>query len=203
MSSVTHSVHPRSRRFLNLVSSRQTTETYCDRVTVVAVNGSPSSTSSTAALANAALDVAGGGVLVNVADLDADALLLRGEHASVRDALHAISGASILVLATPVYRATFSGLLKLVLDQLPPDGLRGIPVVLIATAGSDLHFLALDTGGRAVVASLGGWTVPTVVYATPASFVDRVPTEETVGVLRSALAEAVSLRAAIRSRTEI
>jgi FMN reductase len=100
-------------------------------------------------LARAALDLAGGGSLVNVGDLDADALLLRGEHPSMRSALDAIANATTLVLATPVYRATFSGLLKLVLDQLPPDALRGVPVVLAATAGSDLHFLALDTGCRA------------------------------------------------------
>jgi FMN reductase len=159
-------------------------------MTVVAVNGSPSSTSSTSALARAALDLAGSGSLINVGDLDADALLLRGDHESVRDALDEIAGATTLVLATPVYRATFSGLLKLVLDQLPPDALRGVAVVLAATAGSDLHFLSLDTGGRAVVASLGGWTVPTVVYVTPGGFVDKVPTAETQATLRRALDEA-------------
>ena len=169
------------------------------RATVVAINGSPSSTSSTSALARAALDVADGGVLVNVGDLDADALLLRGEHESVRDALALIAGATTLVLATPVYRATFSGLLKLVLDQLPPDALRGVAVVLAATAGSDLHFLSLDTGCRAVVASLGGWTVPTVVYATPAAFVDKVPTEATRATLRRALDEAARLARAIEA----
>ena len=166
-------------------------------MTVVAVNGSPSSTSSTSALARAALEVAGGGVLVNVGDLDADALLLRGEHSSVRDALAAIADATVLVLATPVYRATFSGLLKLVLDQLPPDSLRGVPVVLAATAGSDLHFLSLDTGCRAVVASLGGWTVPTVVYANPTAFVDKVPTEATLALLTRAVDEARLLAASL------
>jgi FMN reductase len=162
-------------------------------VTTVALNGSPSSTSSTAALARTALEIAGGGVLINVGDLDADALLLRGEHASMREALDAIVNASTLVLATPVYRATFSGLLKLVLDQLPADSLYGVPVVLAATAGSDLHYLSLDTGCRAVVASLGGWTVPTVVYAPPSSFVDKVPTDATRDTLRRALAEAARI----------
>jgi FMN reductase len=167
-------------------------------VTVVAINGSPSSTSSTSVLARAALDLARGGVLVNVGDLDGDALLLRGEHDSVRDALAQIAGATILVLATPVYRATFSGLLKLVLDQLPPDALARVAVVLVATAGSDLHFLSLDTGCRAVVASLGGWTVPTVVYATPAAFVDKTPTEATLATLQRAIDEATRLATSIR-----
>jgi len=167
-------------------------------MSIVAVNGSPSSTSSTSALTRAALDVAGG-ALINVGDLDANALLLRGEHASVRDALSEIENATVLVLATPVYRATYSGLLKLLLDQLRPNALSGTAVVLAATAGSDLHYLSLDTGFRAVVASLGGWTVPTVVYATPASFVDKVPTASTIGTMRRALDEATTLSAALEA----
>jgi FMN reductase len=166
-------------------------------MSVVAVNGSPSPTSSTSALAHAAIELAGGGVVVNVGDLDADALLLRGEHESLRAALETITNATTLVLATPVYRATYSGLLKLVLDQLPPNALRGTAVVLAATAASELHFLALDTGGRSVVASLGGWTVPTVVYATPEGFVDKVPTEKTIGLLRRALREATTITTAL------
>jgi FMN reductase len=165
---------------------------------IVAVNGSPSSGSSTGALAQAALDVAGEGMLVNVSDLDADALLLRAEHDSVRDAIAAIVDATIVVLATPVYRATFSGLLKVLLDQLPPDALHDTAVVLAANANSGAHYLALDTGGRAMVANLGGWTVPTVVYATPAGFVDKVPTAETVAAIRTALGEAATLAAALR-----
>ncbi len=137
---------------------------------VVAVNGSPSDTSKTHTLAALALELAGGGTLVDVSALDADALVLRGEHPSVRDAIAAIEGAEILVLATPVYRATYSGLLKLVLDQLRSEALRDIAVVLIATGGGPTHYLSLDTGLRAVVASLGGWSVPTVVYATGADF---------------------------------
>jgi FMN reductase len=166
-------------------------------VTIVAVNGSPSSTSSTSALARAALDLAGGGTLINVGDLDADALLLRDQHASVQAALSHIEHTATLVLATPVYRATFSGLLKLLLDQLAPNALNGTAVVLTATAGSDLHYLSLDTGCRAVVASLGGWTVPTVVYATPSGFVDKVPTEQTLNTMRRALEEAKAVSAAL------
>jgi NAD(P)H-dependent FMN reductase len=57
-----------------------------------------------------------------------------------------------------------------VFDQLPQSALRGVACVLAATAASPAHFLALDTGFRALVASLDGWSVPTVVYATPTDF---------------------------------
>ena len=108
--------------------------------------------------------------------------------------LEAIEAASILVLVTPIYRATYSGLLKVLFDQLPPSALAGKAVVLAATAGGPAHFLALDTGGRALVASLDGWTVPTVTYATPVDFDEaKRPSEDVRASLGKALAEAAML----------
>jgi NAD(P)H-dependent FMN reductase len=63
-------------------------------------------------------------------------------------------------------------------------------VVLVATAGSPLHYLSLDTSGRALVASLAGWTVPTVVYATGADFEAGVPGPTVVASIAQAVAEA-------------
>jgi FMN reductase len=163
---------------------------------VVAVNGSPSVTSKTHSLAAAALELAGGGTLIDVSTLDAEALLLRREHDSVNAAIDAIVGADVLILVTPVYRATYSGLLKVVLDQLPTDSLRGKAAVLAATAGSPAHFLALDTGLRAAVASLSGWSVPTVAYATGDDFAaDGQPGDRILETLRRAVEEARSIRA--------
>jgi FMN reductase len=160
----------------------------------VAVNGSPSTTSKTHALAAAGLELAGGGTLIDVSALDAEALLLRREHDSVKAAVDAIATADVLVLVTPVYRATYSGLLKVVLDQLPTDALRGTATVLAATAGSPTHFLALDTGLRAAVASLSGWSVPTVVYATGDDFdADNRPLDGILATLGFAVAEAKSV----------
>jgi FMN reductase len=159
-------------------------------MSLLAVNGSPSTTSKTRAVAEAAVQLAGGRVL-DVSSLDADALLLRGSHPGVGDALAALAAADRIVLCTPVYRATYSGLLKVLLDLLPPEGLAGAGVVLAATAGSPAHFLALDTGLRPVVASVGGWCVPTVVYATGSDFDgDGRPSPEVVATLASALDEA-------------
>jgi hypothetical protein len=67
---------------------------------------------------------------------------------------------------------------------------------LVATAASPAHYLALDTGFRAVVASLEGWSVPTVVYATPADFDDdKRPGPGVRERLAAALAEATSIGA--------
>ena len=96
----------------------------------------------------------------------------------------------ILVLASPIYRATVTGALKSFLDRFPTDGLRSTAVVLMATAASPLHYLSLDTSGRALVASLGGWTVPTVVYATGDDFEDGAPGPTVMASIEQAVAEA-------------
>jgi FMN reductase len=131
-------------------------------VTVLAINASPSASSKTHTLAATAVELAGAGSVVDLAGLDAEALLGRRSDPAVDRLLASLSDASILVLVTPVYRATYSGLLKVVFDQLPQDALAG-------TAGAG-HYLSLDTGLRSLVASLGGWSVPTVTYAVPSDF---------------------------------
>ena len=80
--------------------------------------------------------------------------------------------------------------MKAFLDRFPTGGLAGTAVVLAATAAVPQHYLALDTSGRALVASLDGWTVPTVVYATSADIVDGVVSAEVRDRLTRALDEA-------------
>ena len=101
------------------------------------------------------------------------------------------------MVATPVYRATYNGALKAFLDRFSTDALAHTVVVLAATAASPAHFLALDTGGRAVVASLGGWTVPTVVYATGADFADGRPDASLLEVLGAAMDQARAVAGAM------
>jgi FMN reductase len=165
--------------------------------TLVAVSSGDSATSKTRALAVAALEVGGGGRLIDLIDLPADALLGRRQDDAVDDAVAVAASASVLVLATPIYRATFNGSLKAFLDRFEANALARTAVVLAATAGGPAHFLSLDTGGRSVVASLGGWTVPTVVYATSADFTDGQPSSAAVDALRTALAQARALGDAI------
>lgn len=166
---------------------------------VVAVSAGDSPTSKTRVLAKAAVELGGGGQLIDLLDLPADALLGRGRHPAVDDAVASATNARVLVLATPVYRATYSGALKAFLDRFPADALARTAVVLAATAGSPAHYLALDTGGRAVVASLGGWTVPAIVYATGADFTDGVPNPSLLESLGDALGQARMIAQALPS----
>jgi FMN reductase len=162
-------------------------------VTTVAISGGESATSKTLKLASALVDD-----VIDLSALSADGLLGRAEDPAVVDAVARAAAADVLVLATPVYRATYTGAVKAFFDRFQPGALRGKAVVLAATAGIPDHFLSLDTGGRSLIASLEGTTVSKVVYALPADFPDGEPSAELLDNLRAALAEADRVAAALR-----
>jgi FMN reductase len=81
-------------------------------------------------------------------------------------ALAAVAAADALVIATPVYKAAYTGLLKAFLDLLPQDGLAGKLVLPLATGGSQSHMLALDYALRPVLASLAPRSILPSIYAT-------------------------------------
>jgi len=164
-------------------------------MTLLALNGSHSATSSTHGVAALAVELHGSGEVVDLVTLDPAGLIGTAESPDVKAVIDAVADASILVLVTPIYRATYAGVLKVLFDQLAPSSLEGTAVVLAATAGGPAHFLALDTGMRALVASLGGWSVPTVTYAGPADFTVgedgiKIPGDAVRASLTKALAEA-------------
>jgi FMN reductase len=164
---------------------------------LVAVTAGESERSRTNALARASL--ADGDRLITLTELDAGGLLGRRADALLDDAVAASASAARLLLATPIYRATYAGSLKVFLDRFPSDSLARTAVILVATGGSRDHLLALDTGLRAVVASLSGWTVPTTVYGTPEDFDDdRLPLPPLLATLERALRESELLAAALR-----
>jgi FMN reductase len=165
-------------------------------VSLVAVSGADSATSKTRALV-AAIVSERGGELIDLSRLSAGGLLGRTDDPEVARAVETACAASVLVVATPVYRATYAGAIKAFFDRFPPRALARTAVVLVATAIAKEHFLSLDTGGRALVASLEGWTVPTVVYATGEDFVDGAPSAALLDRLRGAVGEAELIAASL------
>ena len=156
---------------------------------LVAISAGDSPTSKTRALV-APIVAERGGQLIDLLDLPADGLLGRREDEAVARAVHTAANAHMLVVATPVYRATYTGALKAFFDRFQPRALARTAVVLVATAAVPEHFLALDTGARALIASLEGWSVPAVVYATGEDFVDGSPTHGVLDALRTAVGQA-------------
>lgn len=83
----------------------------------------------------------------------------------LRSAIDAVTGADGVVAVTPIFSASYSGLFKTFFDVLEMDALRGMPVALGATGGSERHSLALDHALRPLFAYLGAAIVPTGVFA--------------------------------------
>ncbi|TQM58083.1 CE1759 family FMN reductase [Humibacillus xanthopallidus] len=79
--------------------------------------------------------------------------------------LDAITEADAVVVATPIYAASYSGLFKMLVDVLPTDALRDTPVLLGATGGTARHSLAVDHALRPLFAHLGALVAPVAVFA--------------------------------------
>jgi FMN reductase len=93
---------------------------------------------------------------IQLRDMDPEALILaKSAHVSVARTVTAIEQADGLVIATPIFKASYAGLLKVFLDLLPQFALAGKAVLPIATGGSLAHLLALDYGLRPVLQSMG------------------------------------------------
>ena len=140
-------------------------------MSVLLIAGSPSDRSRTAALLEAAGQrLEARGVLVDrlrVRDLSPQALLLADfGHPSISQATGQVAAADVVIVATPVYKAAYSGVLKVFLDLLPQDGLKGKVVLPLATGGSPHHMLALDYSLRPVLQSLGAKHILPGIYAT-------------------------------------
>ncbi len=140
-------------------------------MSIVLLSGSPSSPSRSARL----LELVGRRLnerghdteLLTLRDLPAQALLRADTHDRViAEAVEKVVRSKALVIATPVYKAAYSGLVKTFLDLLAQDGLLGKVVLPLATAGSPAHVLALDYALRPVLQSLGPAQILGGVYAT-------------------------------------
>ncbi len=172
----------------------------------VGISGSPAARSKSRTLLERALStLAERGVtttLIDLSALPADALLGRRRAKEVDSALGSVSQATIIVAGTPVYRATYSGLLKVFFDLLPLNGLVGKTAIPIATGGSPAHQLVIDHGLRPLFASVGAVTTPTGVYGTDSAFENGVPHESLIARLDAAITEAIAISERIHVPTD-
>lgn len=140
---------------------------------VLLLGGSPSAPSTTwrlQQLVGARLAALGHRtVALQVRELPAQALLRADTgDAAIAQAVARVAEADAIIVGTPVYKASFSGVLKLFLDLLPQDGLANKLVLPLATGGSQSHMLALDYALRPVLASLAPRHILPSIYATAA-----------------------------------
>lgn len=131
---------------------------------IVVLSGSPSTASRTAALTDylaERLRQRGHEVrVVRIRDLPADALIgADPSEPAIADVVAAIKAADGLLVASPVYKAAYTGVLKTLLDLLPHMAFAGKAVLPLLTGSGQVHSLALDYALRPVLSALGAYPV--------------------------------------------
>lgn len=86
-----------------------------------------------------------------------------------------ILSADALVVGSPVYKGSYTGLFKHLFDLIDPAALAGKPVLLTATGGGDKHALIIEHQLRPLFGFFEALTLPTGIYASGADFNDGVP----------------------------
>jgi FMN reductase len=165
---------------------------------VAVVVGNPKPRSRTldvaAAVADAATGAAGltGATRVTVDLAEFGPSLFDWSSARVREAVDAVRACSLAVVASPTYKASYTGLLKSFLDWFSTTDLQGVVVVPLMVGAGSQHALAVEVHLRPVLVELGARLPTRGLYVTEGQFA------ELDAVLAAWLAEAAPrLRAAI------
>jgi MsuE subfamily FMN reductase len=83
-----------------------------------------------------------------------------------------------LIIGTPMYRGSYTGVLKNVFDVIPNDALVGKPVGWIATGGTDHHYLAIEHELKPVLGGFRAYSIPGAVYANNGHYSDDALVDE-------------------------
>jgi FMN reductase len=113
-------------------------------------------------------------VVIDVVELGAG--LLGWGDSGIKAAVAAVQASNVVVFASPTFKATYTGILKLFLDQFPSEGLAGVVAVPLMLGAGPGHALAPELLLKPVLVELGA-TCPTralylmdTEYANPGAF---------------------------------
>src|SRR5699024_10133633 len=94
---------------------------------------------------------------ISIRDIPADVLFhVQFDHSKITEVTTLLRNAKAVIVGSPVYKAAYSGVLKALLDLLPPDVLQDTPVLPIMTGGSSGHLLSIEYSLKPLLASLKG-----------------------------------------------
>jgi FMN reductase len=144
---------------------------------VAVVVGNPKARSRTLGVARAAADAITGshddpteGLVVDLADVASE--LFDPASTTVKNLLRAVAASDVIVVASPTYKATFTGLLKSFLDRYANDALAGTVGVAVMTGAAEVHALAPEVHLRPLLVELGASTPTKGLYVTEQQFDD-------------------------------
>jgi len=137
---------------------------------ILLISGSPVARSRSQALLDYAVEqLAAEGLgteLVSVRDFPAEDLVLaKYDSPSFEEFRHLISEARGIIIATPVYKAAYTGSLKALLDILPQQAFRNKTLLPLASGGTLAHLLVLDYALKPVLGALGASDILQGVFA--------------------------------------
>ncbi|RUR01092.1 FMN reductase [Labedella endophytica] len=110
-----------------------------------------------------------------------------------------VGAADGLIVVSPIFSTSYSGLFKLFIDVLDTEALESMPVLIGANAGTARHSLAIDYAIRPLFAYLHADAVPTGVFAASSDWGDSGgdavrPLQERIDRAAGELARAIALR---------
>ena len=165
------------------------------RVAVVVGNPKPRSRTHAAALLVAErLTGTPADVVVDVADLGPG--VLDWSDPATEAAVAAVRGADLLVVASPTYKAAYTGLLKVFLDRFPSQGLAGVAAVPVMLGAGPGHALAPEHTLRPVLVELGASTPTRGLYLIDRSYDDPAVLGPWLATAAGQVAAAVAARVA-------
>ena len=140
---------------------------------VAVVVGNPKAASRTATAARAVAERVAPGAAVTVVELaDLAGELFDWGSERVGAAKDQVTAADLVVIASPTYKATYTGLLKAFLDRFGADELAGTPVIPVMLAAAPHHALAVEVHLRPLVVEIGGASPTRGVFLVDADVED-------------------------------
>lgn len=88
--------------------------------------------------------------------------------------------ADAIIAGSPIYRGTFSGAFKNLFDLIPNDALKGKAVGIVATGGTNHHYLAIEHQFKPLFGYFKAYVVPGGVYANNTHFSDGKLTDQDI-----------------------
>ncbi|MHA6804071.1 FMN reductase [Salinifilum ghardaiensis] len=123
-----------------------------------------------------------------------DHLLTGFANQRLRPVLEQVDAADGLILVSPTFTASYSGLFKSFMDIVEPESVQGTPVLLAATGGTERHSLVLEHALRPLLSYLRAPAVPTAVYAASADWGNDTDLTRRITRAAGELAAAVQAR---------